>query len=132
MKLVIDVNVVLSALLRDSLTRKLILESFDDLYFPEPSLEKIQKYKGYILEKSGLSAKDFDGLLQALFRHIELVPAKNLQDSWAQAKKIMEHIDVEDVVFIACALELDAVIWSDDRHFEKQNAVTIRKTADMV
>ncbi|MBI2208008.1 DNA-binding protein [Candidatus Woesearchaeota archaeon] len=132
MKLVIDVNVVLSALLRGSTTRKLILESSDNLYFPEPSLEKIQKYKEYILEKSGLSVKEFDKLLEILFKYIKLVPTKDLQNHWSQAKKIMEHIDTEDVVFIAAALALDAAIWSDDKHFERQKAITIRKTSDMV
>ena len=54
-------------------------------------------------------------------------------DKWDEAKQIMEHIDPEDVTFIAAALsQEDAVIWSDDRHFEKQDNVIILKTKDMV
>jgi predicted nucleic acid-binding protein len=132
MKLVIDVNVVLSALLKDSTTRKIILETSDDLHFPEASLEKIVKYKDYILEKSGLSAKNFDKLLETLFKYIKLVRTKDFENDWSEAMKIMGHIDQEDAVFIAAALALDAEIWSDDRHFEKQKTVNVRKTKDML
>lgn len=133
MKLVIDVNIVLSALIRDSATRKLILESPDDLYFPEPSLEKIWKYKPYIIGKSGLPEKDVDKLLDALFKYIRLVPTDDLRDRWDRARRIMGHIDPEDVVFIAAALALEnSAIWSDDRHFERQHAVQIRKTSEMM
>ena len=37
MKVILDVNVILSALIRDSTTRKIILNSEFDFYFPEPS-----------------------------------------------------------------------------------------------
>ena len=45
----------------------------------------------------------------------------------------MEHIDEEDVVFLSTALSIsDSVIWSDDRHFEKQDKVKVLKTEDII
>jgi predicted nucleic acid-binding protein len=132
MKLIIDVNIVLSALLKDSTTRRIILETSDDLYFPQISLEKIQKYKAYILEKSGLPSKDFDNLLETLFKYIKVIQTKDLENHWSEAMKIMNRIDREDVVFIAAALALDAEIWSHDKHFEKQKTIHARKTKDML
>ena len=45
----------------------------------------------------------------------------------------MEHIDPEDIVFIATALSIsDSAIWSDDGHFEKQDKVKVLKTKDVV
>lgn len=133
MKIVIDVNRVLSALIRDSTTRKIILNSQFEFYFPEPSLEKIRKYKGYILEKSGLSEEEFKDLMAILFKYIRIVPTEEIEKNWSEAKKIMEHIDPEDVVFIATALNIaDSVIWSDDRHFDKQDRVKVLKTKEMI
>ena len=133
MKVITDVNVILSALIRDSTTRKIILNSEFDFYFPEPSLHKIRKYKSYILEKSGLIEEEYNKIMATLFKYIKLVPTEEIEKNWDEAKKIMEHIDPEDVVFIATALSIaDSVIWSDDRHFEKQDKVKVLKTEDII
>ena len=133
MKVITDVNVILSALIRDSTTRKRILNSEVDFYFPEPSLHKIRKYKSYILEKSGLTEAEYDKIMATLFKYIKLVPTEEIEKNWDEAKKIMEHIDPEDVVFIATALSIsDSIIWSDDGHFEKQDKVKVLKTEDII
>ena len=133
MKIILDVNAILSALIRDSTTRKIILNSEFEFYFPEPSLHKIRKYKEYILEKSGLTEEEYGKLMATLFKYIKLVPTEEIEKNWDEAKKIMEHIDPEDVVFIATTLSIDnSVIWSDDRHFEKQDKVKVLKTKDIV
>ena len=131
MKIVVDVNVVLSGLLKDAFSRRIILQSGHDFYFPGISLQKIQKYEPYLLEKSGLSRKDFQALLGALYDKIRVVPIEDLQGHWETAKKIMGPIDPEDAVFIAAALSLGAVIWSDDAHFDRQKKVKVFKTPDM-
>ena len=43
------------------------------------------------------------------------------------------NIDKEDIIFIATALGIeDSVIWSDDRHFERQNKIKILKTKEII
>jgi predicted nucleic acid-binding protein len=54
MKLVIDTNILLSALIKDSTTRKIIIQSEWQLYYPEISFHEVHKYKQLVLEKSGL------------------------------------------------------------------------------
>jgi predicted nucleic acid-binding protein len=45
----------------------------------------------------------------------------------------MEHIDSEDVPFIAAALSQDeALIWSDDKHFQQQNSIVCLTTKEIV
>lgn len=133
MKIVVDVNIVLSALIRDSSTRKLILETRQELYFPEPSLHKLRKYQDYVIGKAGLNEKEYIRLLAILFRHIKVLPTEEIKENWDNAKEIMEHIDQEDVVFIAAALSLDnSVIWSEDKDFERQTTVQILKTGDII
>ena len=133
LKIILDVNIILSAIIKDSITRKVIFESGHTFYFPEYAFKKIEKYKDYILAKSGLEAEEFSNLLKSLFKHIEIISTGNLADSWEKSMDIIEKIDSEDVVFIAAALTIqDAAIWSDDNHFDKQNAVKVLKTKDMI
>jgi predicted nucleic acid-binding protein len=133
MIIIIDVNILLSALIKDSTTRALIFTSGQDFYFPEKSMQKIRKYKQYIKEKSGLSDLEFLKLFHTLMKFIKIIPDEEILDYWEEAKQIMGHIDPEDVTFIAAALsQEEAVIWSDDRHFERQKAVVTLKTRDMV
>ncbi len=133
MKIVIDVNIILSALIKNSATREIVMESGLDFCFPEPSLAKINKYLGYVIEKSGLSKDEYDIVLTNLLKHVDIVTVEEILRNWTEAKKIMEHIDAEDVVFIATAMCFEnTVIWSDDKHFEKQNRIKVWKTSDLI
>ena len=50
-----------------------------------------------------------------------------------EANSIIGNIDKNDVVFTATALAVENDgIWSDDTHFEKQNRVKLRKTAEIL
>ena len=133
MNIVVDVNVVLSALIKDAKTREILLTSGFAFYFPESSLHKIRKYKDYIVKKSGLREEDYLLAYGALFQHITLISLEELQKKWEEAKKIMEHIDPEDVNFVAAVLSIDdAVLWSDDTHFERQNTIRVLKMNDIL
>lgn len=133
MKFILDVNVLLSALIRDSSTRKIIINSGLDFYFPEISLNKIDKYKEYIIEKAEISEQEFARTLELLFQFIKIIPSYELDNHLEQAKTIMEHIDIEDVTFIAGALSKEnSAIWSDDKDFEKQTKIKVLKTKDIL
>ena len=133
MIIIIDVNVFLSALIKDSTTREIILTYEQEFCFPEKSLQKIRKYKKLIQQKSGLSDLEFLKLFHTLLKFIRIIPDEELLAYWDEAKLIMEHIDPEDVTFIAAALsQEDSIIWSDDRHFEKQDKVITLKTKYLI
>ncbi|HIG93742.1 MAG: Nucleotide-binding protein, PIN protein [archaeon GW2011_AR9] len=133
MIIIIDVNVFLSALIKDSTTREIILTYEQEFCFPEKSLQKIRKYKKLIQQKSGLSDLEFLKLFHTLLKFIRIIPDEELLAYWDEAKLIMEHIDPEDVTFIAAALSQEgAIIWSDDRHFEKQDKVITLKTKYLI
>jgi len=53
--LILDTNTALSGLIGGA-TRKLIFEVDRDLRYPEPSFEEIQRNRGVIQERAGLSA----------------------------------------------------------------------------
>jgi|SRR3989338_3558437 len=133
MKIIVDVNALISALLKDSTSRSLIVNSGQDFCFPEPSLHEIRKYKEYILEKSGFSELEFLIVFHAILHFIRIIPTEEISLHWDEAQKIMEHIDPEDVTIVATALSQEnSVIWSNDAHFEQQNKVFVLRTEDMV
>ena len=133
MKIIVDVNIIISCLIKNSITRKIIKESGFDFYFPDLSFNKIMKYKDYIIKKSSLSEGEFYRLMATMLQYIKLIPSSAIITNWTKAKEIMEKVDEEDVAFIAAALAIkDSIIWSDDKHFEKQSAIKIIKTKELI
>jgi predicted nucleic acid-binding protein len=129
MNLVLDTNVLLSALIKDSTTRMIIAKSEWSFYYPEISFCEIRKYKSVVLKKSGMSQQDYVKLLAYLVKRIVLVPDEQVNKNLEAAKKIMAHIDPDDVVFVAAKLSIpNSIIWSDDKDFDKQSKVEVLKS----
>jgi len=129
MKIILDTNIIISALIRDSFTRKIILQSGFEFYFPDITLAEIRKYETMILKKSGLTLSDYKIVFNKILEHIILIPTETLRNKLEEAKKIMEGIDPQDSVFIAASLSYDdSVIWSDDKDFLKQNKTKVITT----
>ena len=74
MRFIIDTNILLSALIKDSTTRKVIVKSGWDFYYPEMSFHEVRKYKELVLKKSGMSEKDYNKLLECILEHVNIVP----------------------------------------------------------
>ncbi len=126
MKIVLDTNVIIAALLKDSIIRETIILSGHDLFIPEKSLEEIKKYEGEIIAKSGLSSPEIYQILEELLSNIIILPYIELKDFMPQAEKIMKDIDIKDSVFIAAALSINADgIWSYDNHFKMQDLIRV-------
>lgn len=133
MRFVIDTNILLSALIKDSMTRKIIIESGLDFYYPEMSFHEVQKYKELVIKKSKMSENEYDKLLELVLSNISIVPNEKIIKNLDLSKQIIEHIDPDDVVFVAAKFSIqDAIIWSDDSGFDKQNKVKVLKSKEVV
>ena len=132
MNFVIDTNILISALIKDSVTRKIIIESGLNFYYPKISFYEIQKHKQLVLKKSRMSEKQFNDVLNILLDNVILVSEHQFTDSLDMANNLIGKIDINDVVFLACALSLDLEIWSDDKHFQKQNEVKVLTTQEFI
>ncbi len=130
--IIIDTNILISALLKDGITRKIIITSGIQLAYPETSLKEIVKYKRYIQEKGGYTEEIFLKIMNTLLRYINLIPEGVIKEKSEEANQIMGKIDANDTIFIAAALALKSSIWSEDKDFERQSRVNILKTHDMV
>ena len=133
MKLIIDTNILISSLLKDSTTRELLLNESFDFYLPEIVLSEVNKYLPYIVQKSDLNEKEIKKILNTLLNNLILVPIKEYEKFMEEGMKIIGEIDEKDVQFIALALSIDIDgIWTNDKHFEKQEKIKIFKTIDLV
>src|SRR3990172_9856332 len=121
MKLVIDSNIIFSALSKNSTTRNIILSDAFDLNAPEYIFSEITKHKELLLRKSRLDERDFDALLLLLQKHIHLDSYEKYDKKMTVAEDILKDIDITDSPFLALALALNCSIWSNDGHFKQQD-----------
>lgn len=131
MKIVIDSNVLFSALIKDALTRKLILEYEDEFLFPQYIFEEMQKHKELLLKKSKMNEEEFSELLNIILRKVIIIPTTHLKAKEKEAKELAKDIDPDDALFFATALTHNAIIWSDDKALKKQEEIKIVNTKEM-
>ena len=132
MKLVIDANVVISALIADSKTRELIVTVEPDLLTPAFVYDEIDNYEELIVEKSGMDPDRVTQFIDLLFQYIEVVPADDFYPDIEKADTAIGDTDPDDVLYLACAIASDAAIWSDDSDFDKQDLVETYSTSDVI
>ena len=133
MKIVIDSNILFSALTKDSKTRRIILEYEGLFLFPQYIFEEMEKHIELLLKKSRLSKQEFNTLLTILLKKVVVVPNGILLPFRKQALEIVKEIDKDDVLFIACALAYpESIIWSNDKKLKKQKSVKVLNTEEIL
>ena len=132
MKYVVDANIILSGLISDSMTRRLLVELEDDLLTPAYVYDEIGAYTEMVSEKAGLSPAAVEELIELLFERIDVVPRPVVLESLQEAARIMRNTDPDDAVYLAAAIERDAHLWSDDSDYDEQDAVPVARTDDIV
>ena len=132
MKLVIDANVVISALIADSKTRELVVTLEPDLLTPSFVHDEIGNYEDLIVEKSGMTPGRVRQFVELLSQYIEVVPVDEFYPYIEEADAAIGETDADDVLYVACALARDADIWSDDSDFDEQDAVEAHSTSDVI
>ena len=130
--LVIDTNILISALIKDGAARKALTNLKINFVFPEFGLEEVYFYKHLMMAKAGLSEREFDILLLRLLKYVRLIPLDMIIDFKEKADRIVEDIDIKDSAFVATALAFNCPIWSEDRHFKKQKVIKIITTKEMI
>ena len=132
MKLVIDANVVISALIPDSKTRELIVTPEPDLLTPAFVHDELENYEDLIVEKSGMEPEKVAQFIDLLFQYIEVVPVDDFYPAIDGADEAIGDTDPDDVLYLACAIASDAAIWSDDSDFDEQDLVETSSTSDVI
>lgn len=132
LKLVVNTNRLIAALIRESTSRQILYHMDADFIGVQASMKEIEKYKGEILEKAKINEEEFQRILERICSRIIFLNEELVKLHVPEANEIMGQIDVGDVVFIAAALATSADVWSDDNHFYMQKRIKARKTKDLV
>jgi len=132
MEIVLDTNILISSLLKNGLTRDLILLSPFEMHSIEFSKIEIERHKGELLLKSKLDESSFDYLMDSIFRKINFADVEDITPFRDEAIEIMREIDIDDSLFLALAMSLNCPIWSNDEHFKRQNSVKSFTTRELI
>jgi predicted nucleic acid-binding protein len=132
MELVVDSNIIFSAMISDSVTREILLDSGHSFYSPDFIKSEITKYRDLITEKSGLNEKEFEVLLDLILDEIEIQAKEEYENELGEAEEILGDQDIKDVPFLAVAIQKDCKIWSDDKDFQEQDRIDTVKTPEMI
>lgn len=131
MKILIDANIVISALIKDSKVREILTKKKFEFISPDFILEEINKYQNYICEKSGLSNEEFELLITLIFENIKIIPKEEYENYLEKAKEIMKE-DIKDITYVACyfALKCD-YLWTNDSDFSNKKEIKIINTEEL-
>jgi len=129
LKVVVDSNVLFTLFWEKSFSRHLILRRGIKFFSPEYALEEINKFKREIMKKTGLTEQEFDETRRKIIELVEFVPLKDYQSLLAKAQNIPDKNDID---FIALALKLNCLIWSNDKALKKQSIVEVLSTKEFI
>ena len=129
MDLVVDANILFSALLKDSLSAELLFNENLKLYTPQFLIKELFKYEKLILTKTHRPREKYIEILHCLKDVITTVPKETFSDFLKKAKTISP--DREDAMYFALALKLKCGIWSNDKKLKEQNQVKVYSTDEI-
>jgi predicted nucleic acid-binding protein len=123
----------MAGLIRNSTSREILLNPNFEFYTPDFLLSEIKNHKDLIMKKGDLSESKFDTIYELLIDRINVLPKSDIMDHIEEARQIIGDIDRDDVTFIALALAIpNNGIWTEDKHFKKQNKIKIWSTKEIL
>ncbi len=127
-KIVVDANVIISALLGGK-SRFILFDPRFEFITTVFTLKEVKRYIPEISQRSGVPEKEIKKAISVL--PLRIVPQKYYKDLLNEAMELMQDIDPSDVDILALYLKEKTFLWSDDKDFEKiQNKINLLKTKD--
>ncbi|MDO8740023.1 MAG: PIN domain-containing protein [Candidatus Woesearchaeota archaeon] len=128
--LVIDANILFSALIKDSITAELLFQEGIVLSTPEFIMQEFLKYEEEISKKTSRTKEEFIQIMHMLKDIIAIVPNEEYSGFMDEAEKISP--DKKDIMYLALALKLNCGIWSNDKKLKCQDKVRVYSTEDLI
>lgn len=131
MKIVIDANRIIAALIKGSTTRDIIFDSLFEFIAPDFILNEVRKYEEEIIKKAKITKEQFEILLALIFENITTIAKEEYEDVIPSLQK--EIKDHKDLPYMAVAILTNSVgIWSHDTHFLTQKKIKVFTNIDMI
>jgi len=129
MDLVVDANVLFSALIKESFSYNLLFSGKFHLFTPEYIFTELEKHKEGLMNKTERTTEEFYRLVETLKRRIVIVPLEELAPYVEEAEKLTP--DPDDMAYFALALKLNCGIWSNDKKLKEQNKIEVYNTHEL-
>jgi len=129
MKLVLDANVLISALLGSRRTIGLIRMGQHSFYAPRKIVDEVVKYAAETREKAGQTSDEFKDTLAALLVFINVTSPETYASHLDHARSLLEKRDANDAEYLALAFTIQAdAVWTNDKDFTVQKNVRVLST----
>ncbi len=130
MRIVVDTNRIIAALIRNGVSRTIIMNDSFEFFTPDFTLTEINKYENDIINKAKITHEELKILREIIFERIEIVSIEEYFSFLETSKELIS--DSKDTPFVALALSKNVDgIWSNDAHFLKQDKIKIFKTEEL-
>ena len=133
MELVVDANVLLAALLKEAVTRELLLDTRLRLYAPEHLISetlRLLRTNSSLRKRIQLPAKELEELFYLLTQEIQTAPKEEFAAQMNEALKIAPHR--QDAPYLALALARNVPVWSNDKGVQAQSRVKVYTTKELI
>ena len=117
MKLVVDTNIVFSALLHKRRIHDLLFYNPElELYTPELLHQELRKHQEKLARLTKLTREETRTLIEEILPgRITTIPTKEYKKELLEAMKIAGKVDPADAPFIALAMHLKIPLWTGDK-----------------
>lgn len=116
MLLVADANALISAFLRNGLTRRLWLNANIELFAPEFIINEFMEHSEEFFARTGLNDNQNRLFLSKLLGKLSIVKKEETIVYLKPARTLVTDLDDEE--YVACALSAGGDLWSHDRHLK--------------
>jgi len=132
MKLVLDANILISKLLKNGITRAIMLSDKFDLYTSNFIFLEFLNHIKELSKKAKMSKEELKDLAETLIVESDLktISKNQVKGFIDTANKISP--DIDDALYFAVALRMDCAIWSNDKELKNQKIVKVYSTKDII
>ncbi len=120
MKIVVDTNIVFSAILNPAATIGQVLiygQRQFDFYAPNLVKEEIKRHRQKIIALAEhVDESTFEDIRDEIFSCLHFISEEQIPfDYWHTAISIVRDTDIDDIAFVVLAEYLDAKLWTGDK-----------------
>jgi predicted nucleic acid-binding protein len=119
MRIVVDTNIVFSALINSGSTiPEMIVAPFSNFKFftSDYLFKELENHKGKLQKASKLTEEEISRAKTELFKYIKTISLELIpQEMWLVAEDLTFDIDPDDIPFVALSIFLDAHLWTGDK-----------------
>lgn len=119
MRIVVDTNIVFSAILNtSSLIGELLFNSENqfDFYSSEFVEVEMLKYSPKLMKATSMRKEQLEIAIRQVFNNIHLISNEIISpEHWMEAYQLTSSVDEKDTPFVATAISMDAALWTGDK-----------------